>query len=232
MDIFLLDLAKVFDMVNHRKLLQKLRKKGVTGKLLQWIKNWMADRKQRVVINGEHSDWLDVTSGVPQGSVSGPLLFLVYIDYLEEGIMSTLSKFADDTKLAGLVESLEQSRVLQSDLDRLRDWALEWDMQFNIDKCKVMHVGAKNSGIEYMMDGKKLHVVTQDRDLGVIVENTLKPTAQCLAACNKGNWILGMMKRGLGSRGREIWLPVYRSLVRSHLEYCAQAWSPYYKKDV
>ncbi len=140
----------------------------------------------------------------------------------QEGILSKLSKFADDTKLAGVVDSLEQSQELQRDLTRLVDWAQKWDMQFNIDKCKVMHIGTKNSGVEYTMDGKTLQAVNQDRDLGIIVEGTLKPTAQCLAACRKGNSILGMMRWGLESRSWEVWLLAYRSLVRPHLEYCVQ----------
>ncbi len=204
----------------------------MTGNLLRWIKNWLTYRKQRVVINGEHSDWLGVNSGVVQGSVLGPLLFLVYIDDLEEGILSKLSKFADDTKLAGVVDSLEQSQELQRDLNRLVDWAQKWDMQFNVDKCKVIHIWTKNSGVEYTMDGKLLQVVTQDRDLGIIVEDTLKPTAQCLAACRKDNSILDMMRWGLESRSREVWLPVYRSIVRPHLEYCVQVWAPCYKKYI
>ncbi len=190
-DILLLDLAKAFDKVSHSKHIRKLRKKRVTGNLLRWIKNWLTDRKQWVVINGEHSDWLGVNSGVPQGSILGPLLILVYIDDLEKGILSKLSKFADDTKLAGVVDSLEQSQELQRDLTSLVDWAQTWDMQFNVDKCKVMHIGTKNSKAGYAMDGKTLQVVTQDRDLGIIVEDTLKPTAQCLAACRNVNSILG-----------------------------------------
>ncbi len=201
-DILLLDLAKAFDKVSHSKLLQKLRNKDVAGNLLRWIENWLTDRKQWLVINGEHSDWLGVNSGVPQGSVLRPLLFLVYIDDLEEGILSKLSKFAVDTKVAGIVDSLEQSQELQMDLSRLGDWAQKWDMEFNVDKCKVVHIGTKNSGVEYTMYGKKLQVVTQDRDLGIVVEDILKPTAQCVAACRKGNSILGMMRRGLESRSR------------------------------
>ncbi len=146
-------------------------------------------------------------------------IFLFYTDDLEEIFQSRFSCFAKDTNLAGVIQGAA-------------DWAQKWDMQFNVDKFKVMHIWTKNSGAEYKMDGKTLQVVNQDRDLGIIVEDTLKPTAQCLAACRKGNFILGMMRRGLESRSREVWLPVYRSLVRPHLEYCVQVWAPYYKKDI
>ncbi len=105
-------------------------------------------------------------------------------------------------------------------------------MQFNVDNCKVIHIGTKHSEVEYTMNGKTLQDFTQDRDLGIIVEDTLMPTPQCLAACRKGNSILGMMRRKLESRSREVWLPVYRSLVRPHLEYCVQVWAPFYKKDI
>ncbi len=145
----------------------------MTGNLLRWSKDWLTDRKQRVVINEEHSDWLGVNNGVPRGSVLGLLLFLVYIDDLEERILSKLSKFADDTNFAGVVNALEQSQELQRDLARLLDWVQKWDMQFNVNKCKVMHIGTKTPGVEYTMDGKTLQVVTQDRDLRIIVEDSL-----------------------------------------------------------
>ena len=106
----------------HWRLLAKLRAIGISGKLLRWIKQWLSGRKQRVVINGKISDWKDVLSGVPQGSILGPLLFIIFINDLDAGIRNRILKFADDTKLLGKVGSKEDIEALQSDLRLLCEW--------------------------------------------------------------------------------------------------------------
>ena len=118
-DIIYLDFRKAFDTVPHKRLLIKLKAHGIGEKLCAWIESWLTNRKQRVVINGEASDWLQVTSGVPQGSVLGPLLFLVYINDLDCGVISKISKFADDTKLGGRILTREEGEAIQCDLDNL-----------------------------------------------------------------------------------------------------------------
>jgi len=119
-DSIFLDFAKAFDKVLHRRLALKLASHGISGKLLQWIVVWLSDRKQRVCINGTKLSWRLVLSGVPQGSVLGPLLFLIWSD---EGILNWILKFADDTKIFGRVESLEQHYLLQDDLNALLQWS-------------------------------------------------------------------------------------------------------------
>ena len=123
------------------------------GRVLTWIENWLADRKQRAGVNGSFSEWQTVASGVPQGSVLGPQLFAIYINDLEEGIKSNTSTFADDIKLGGSVNCEEDVRRLQGDLERLNVWADVWQMQYNIDKCEVIHFGAKNKGADYYLNG-------------------------------------------------------------------------------
>ncbi len=157
-DIIFLDFAKAFDKVPVAPLLAKLQALGVEGQLLCWIKEWLSNRRQRVVLNGQASDWADVTSGVPQGSILGPLLFVIYINDIDLVIdmIELLKKFADDTKLGQRVATAEQRSKMQEALDNVVKWADTWGMKFNVKKCKVMHVGHNNPRQQYQMEGQLL----------------------------------------------------------------------------
>ena len=138
-DLILLDFSKAFDKVSHEKLLLKLHHCGVRGQVLHWIKAFLSNRSQTVVLESEKSSKVTVTSGVPQGSVLGPILFLVSINDLPEHIKSKVRLFADDTAVYLAVSNLEHAQILQEELDRLAKWSLEWDMEFNPSKCTVIH---------------------------------------------------------------------------------------------
>jgi len=125
-DVIYLDFQKAFDKVPHRRLLQKLRAHGITGSIINWIENWLADREQRVVINGIRSRFTAVISGVPQGSILGPLSFIIFINDLDDGVVSKILKFADDTKIVSKVASKDQIKILQSDLHRMFSWSQDW----------------------------------------------------------------------------------------------------------
>jgi hypothetical protein len=143
-DVIYLDFAKAFDKVPHQMLLAKLKKKGIAAKVLKWIEAWLSGRKQRVGIGGCFSEWQKVASGVPQGSVLGPLLFLVFINDIDEGLRSSILKFADDTKLFGSAMNKGEHIIVQEDLNALIEWSRICQMPFNTEKCKVLHVGHSN----------------------------------------------------------------------------------------
>ena len=231
-DVIYLDFQKAFDKVPHLRLLAKLKEIGVRGKVLNWVAEWLNGSKQRVVMNGMASDWEEVLSEVPQGSILGPLLFLVYINDIDNGLLGNILKFADDTKLYGKVGTSQGIEALRKDLASLSEWADKWQMKFNIGKCKVMHFGGKNSEAEYNMDNIKLEVISEEKDLGVIISDSFKVSKQCAKAANKGNQILGLIKRTFISKGKNVILNLYKALVRPHLEYCVQAWRPHLVKDI
>ena len=231
-DILYLDFSKAFDKVPHQGLMLKLRAYGLDGKILNWIESWLTDRFQRVCYGGVSSDWVRVTSGVPQGSVLGPLLFVLFIDDLESGLSGKVLKFADDTKLVSRVSNVREINEAKSDLDKLMNWSSAWKMPFNVDKCKVMHVGNRNPKCKFELGGKMLIEVIEESDLGVVYTDTFKQGMQCANASKSANKIAGLIYRTISSRSVEVMLPLYKALVRPKLEYCIQAWKPFLKKDV
>jgi len=230
-DIIFLDFAKAFDKVPHRRLMLKLKAHGIDGRVINWISNWLENRMQRVCINGTSSGWRVVLSGVPQGSVLGPLLFLIFINDLDLRLLSTILKFADDTKILGKAITPTDRLQLQLDLDELCKWAKDWQMKFNVSKCKVMHTGSSNSNSTYFMNGQQLSEVTEHKDLGIMISSTLKVADHCQYACNKANKMLGLLKRTIKHKNYTVMVQLYKSLVRPHLEYGSTAWNPHYSKD-
>ncbi|CAM5145823.1 unnamed protein product [Natator depressus] len=230
-DILYLDFQKAFDKVLHQRLLCKLSCHGIRGKILSWFENWLKEREQRVGINGKFSEWRGVTSGVPQGSVLEPILFNLFVNDLEKGVNSEVAKFADDTKLLKIVKTKADCEELQKDLPKRSDWATKWQMKFNVDKCKVMHIGKNNPNYTYIMMGANLATTNQEKDLGVIMDSSLKTSMQCAAAVKKANGMLGIIKKWIENKMDNTLLPLYKSVVRPHLEYCVQMWPPHLKKD-
>ena len=231
-DVIYLDFAKAFDKVSHKCLFKKLECHGISGNIGKWIENWLTGRRQKVCINGIYSDWNNVISGVPQGSVLGPLLFLIFINDLDENILCRLKKFADDTKLYREISSTNDCQTLQEDLDKLIGWSEEFKMLFNVEKCSVMHLGRQNDKHAYSMGSSRLKSITLEKDLGVLFDNSIKFSNQCAVAVRNANRILGLIRRNILHKSKDVILRLYKSLVRPHLEYCIQVWSPYLRKDV
>ncbi|CAM4651613.1 unnamed protein product, partial [Lepidochelys olivacea] len=165
-DLIYLDFSKAFDTVPLGELLVKLEKMGINRKIERWIRNWLKGRLQRVLLKGELSGWREVTSGVPQGSVLGPILFNLFITDLGTKSGSMLIKFVDDTKLGGIANLEKDRDTLQEDLDDLVNWSNSNRMKFNSEKCKLMHLGINNKNFSYKLGMHQLEVTEEEKDLG------------------------------------------------------------------
>ena len=231
-DAIYLDCKKAFDTVPHKRLIKKLESYGIVGKVLNWIKSFLNGRSQKVIVKGVSSDTLPVLSGVPQGSVLGPILFLIFINDLLDGIKSGGKLFADDSKLFKMIQSETDRDILQEDLLKLQEWSRKWLLEFNEKKCKVMHIGRSNPGFEYQMNGVKLDVTNEEKDLGVYVTPDWKSSTHVAKAAAKANSMVGWIGRTFSYMDCDMFRCLYPGLVRSHMEYSVQAWSPHYQMDI
>ena len=228
-EVCYLDFRKAFDAVNHRLLLRKLQAYGVETGTLNWIRAFLTGRTFHVSVEGSLSESAPAISGVPQGSVLGPLLFLVYINDLVSQLRCPYYLFADDVKMVGDPGNQE----LQEDLDRVYKWTQDWQLPINIGKCQQLVLGGGNAPVRWLGTTQRQEIgrVERVRDLGVLITSDLKPTPQCLAAGRKAYGALPQLRKAVVSRKEEVLLPLYKAYVRPHLEYAVQAWSLYLKKD-
>ena len=206
-DVINLDFQKAFDKVPHQRLIRKLKVHGMENNIINWVVQWLTDRRQRVVVDGEVSSWKSVLSGVPQGSVLGPILFWVYINDLEEGVTGKILKFADDTKLFRKVKEIGDKQNLQDDIDKLVKWSEKWQMLFNFGKCKCLHTGPGNTGMNYEMGGTILSKTVKEKDLGVTMNANMKVSEQCRIEASKGNQVLGMIRRNITYKDKSLIIP-------------------------
>jgi hypothetical protein len=230
-DVCVLDFSKAFDKVGHQRLVEKLKWYGITGEVNSWIASFLKNRTQSVVVEGVTSDKVSVISGVPQGSVLGPCLFLYYINDIAEQLASTTRLFADDTMIYMTVRNKDDAKVLQEDIDKLVEWESKWMMKFHPEKCEVITISRKKNPViyNYTMHGHQLSHVSSIKYLGLTISDDLRWDKHVDKVVAKANSTLGFLRRNINIRNTAIKSHAYKALVRPLLEYSSSVWDPYTK---
>ena len=228
-DTIYLDFRKAFDSVPHERLLLKLEAYGISGQIIMWIRNFLINREQTVRVGKDFSETSRVLSGIPQGSILGPVLFTIFINDLPEGIESFCKIFADDTKV---YNTTKNAYKIQDDLNKIQEWSDKWQLPFNVGKCKCMHYGPNNPEHSYTLYGTDINTCTQEKDLGVTFDPSLKFKIHIQNVINKGNQILALIRKNFMFMDRDTLVQLYKAMVRPHLEYGNTIWSPRFKEDI
>ena len=235
-DLLILDFSKAFDTVPHRRLLHKIQHYGVTGRTNRWIGSWLCQRQQRVVLDRSASSDSPVLSGVPQGTVLGPLMFLLYVNDIAAKVspQTTIKLFADDCLLYRTIDSVADANQLQQDLDSMVDWSNTWLMRFNAAKCHLLKITRQHKyhPTSYTIKGVQIQQVDHHPYLGVELTSDLTWKTHISNITSKANRILNLLRRHLYGCNQEVKSRAFTSLVRPHLEYSSSVWDPYFKQDI
>ena len=239
-DSVYMDFMKAFDKVPHRRLLHKMHRYKISEKEIKWVESFLNNRTQKVIINGTESNCHHVTSGIPQGSVLGPILFVIYINDMPEMVESSTYLFADDTKIFREIREEKDEKMLQVDLDNLQSWSDTWLLKFHPNKCKVMSVantsvdkGTKHYHL-YNNDGNRIELKQSDgeKDIGVFVDENLFFNKHIQNQVNKANSIMGLIRRTYTYLDEQSFKYLFQALVRPHIEYAEAVWSPFKVGDI
>ena len=236
-DIIYLDFAKAFDTVCHRKLLTKLKAIGIDGKLLSWLESFLSDRSQVVIVNNTYSSPAAVISGVPQGSVLGPTLFLIYINDIQNNLPPgiRIKLFADDCKLYIIFttdQATDQTNNLNLALDRILSWTKNWQLDLSLPKSAVLHLGTDNPQTPYYIGHYQLSAIKSIRDLGIIVDQNLSFAEHCSTITKKALQRANLILRAFQCRDKAVLIRAYCTYVRPLLEYASPVWSPHIIQNI
>lgn len=230
-DVIVMDFSKAFDKVDHHKLVHKLKLLGVHSHVTTWIKDFLHNRSQQVLVENKVSDRLPVLSGVPQGSVVGPCLFLAYINDLPGSVRSRVRLFADDTIVYLTIKSHSSTQSLQEDLHTLETWEKEWSMEFNPDKCEVLRIHRKKKPVifPYVLHNTILKSTENAKYLGVTISSNLNWSSHINTITNKAKNTLRFIRRNVKTHNKKLKETAYKTYVRPQVEYCSTVWHPWQK---
>jgi len=238
-DVAYIDFSKAFDSVCHTKLITKLESVGIGGKLLSWINDYLSNRTQRVKVGNCFSSVSNVCSGVPQGSVLGPVLFLIYINDLIDvfGDFLSVKLFADDVKVYAVLNSDVKVHLLQEGLNKLKSWSEAWQLDLSIHKCTMLHIGSDvkmltNNCHAYTLGGVQLPDTFETTDLGIIIDSQLRFDKHITSMVRKAHIRAALIKRCFKTRDHNLLFKAFVVFVRPLLEYCSSVWNPRYHCDV
>ncbi|BHF70475.1 hypothetical protein SprV_0301352600 [Sparganum proliferum] len=229
-----IDFKKAFYSVPHRRVLYKLSRIGVRGKLLLWVRNFLLGRSQAVHVSDQQSAEVAVKGSAPQGSVLGPTPYIICVNDCAHELVCDVAMFADDIKIWSTIRRKVDEARLQTNLDHLEQWSKDWLLPFNVNKCNFLRVSGTSSPNRtvYRLTGKPLQEVSDQKDLGVWITTSLKPSLQFSKVANSAMSILYLGKRALSSFDEDCFAEVFRTFVRPHLEVAIQAWRPWTVKDL
>ena len=231
-DVIYLDFAKAFDKVDHNITLAKLKSLGISGRLGAWLKSFLVGRSQRVMVQGICSEAEPVRSGVPQGSVLGPLLFLILIGDIDQNVASSfLSSFADDTRVGREIKCAADHKALQDDLHAVFEWSAANNMEFNSDKFELLsYRPSQNTTLPppvYLSnDGTVIEEKQCLRDLGVTIANDATFSKFIAEKCSAVRGTTAWVLRSFETRATLPLLTLWKTFIRFHIEYCSQLWCP------
>ena len=233
-DVILLDFSKAFDTVPHKRLLNKLQNCKINNFIMTWIKSWLTQRTQCVVVDGISSSSVSVLSGVPQGTVLGPLLFLIYVNDIASGVSSSIRLFADDCILYRTVKCEADSIILQRDLDILSQWSTLWQMKFNVSKCVLICCSRSPNLFQYnyQLYDHILDVRDEHLYLGVLLHKSLSWSNHIAKTSAKASQLFNFLRCNLSNCSPSVKASAYLTIVRPVLEYAASVWDPYQQNDI
>ena len=233
-DVAYIDFQKAFDSVVGSKLGHKLSSYGISGRLLGWFSAFLNDRVQAVKVNTKVSEYVSVKSGVPQGSILGPVLFLLYVNDLVDlfGPGLTAKLFADDVKIYAVINDVNDTVAFQAGLDALSAWSVCWQLPISLNKCSVLHLGRNNIDHTYQLNGVQLPDVMEVVDLGIKIDSNLRFTKHYRFIANKAQQRASLILRTFRSRDPTLLFKAFVVYVRPLLEYCSPVWAPVYITDI